>query len=312
MHRISLTQLKELVVSRSGASCVGVAQIAPVADEAIAIYEQWLADGCHADMAYLEKYADVRANPALLLEGARSLIIAAFSFANPDTMRLLREKGVPLVAEYALGQDYHDEIKRRLHAAASCLTEKWGGKTRVCVDTAPLRERYWARKAGLGFIGTNNYLIIPGKGMHFVLGTILWTGETEDGIDEPLPGDCGHCGRCVDSCPARALSPDGRLDARRCLSYLTIEDRKDTTPDIPAGIRLFGCDTCRRVCPHEPLNPETTAIEAFQPDVRSIGLTAEEWLGMTPERFADLFGKSALRRAGLSKLQSTLKAIKRP
>lgn len=273
--------------------------------EAAALYDTWIADGCHGDMAYMERYGEVRADPVLLLDGARTIFMSAFSYANPDAVRDMESRHVPLISEYALGDDYHTEVRERLSAAAQAITERYGGVTRVCVDTAPLRERYWARQAGLGFIGVNNYLIIPGMGLHFVLGAILWTGEA-DVYDTPCTGSCGACGRCVDACPTGAISSDGRLDARKCLSYLTIESREPLPDGVSVGQRLFGCDTCRRACPHEPANPQTTDIAAFRarPDV--MALSRRDWLSMTPEKFSLIFRNSAVKRAKLPKLLATL------
>ncbi|MDE7389160.1 MAG: DUF1730 domain-containing protein, partial [Muribaculaceae bacterium] len=199
-----------------GAVACGVAEAAPVSPEAIEIYSRWIADGRHADMDYMTRYPDVRSDPRLLLEGARSLIVCAFSYFTDEPF------GLP-VALYARGRDYHEVVRERLSALASRLTETYGGTTRVCVDTAPLRERHWAIRAGIGIQGLNNQIIVPGAGSYVFLGTILWTQPLEP--TPPLSAaHCGRCGRCVEACPAKALSADGSaLDARRCLSYLTIE-----------------------------------------------------------------------------------------
>lgn len=301
-------RLKQLVTERSGATAAGVARVGPVGREAAELRRRWLADGRHGAMAYLERYDDVWNDPALLLEGAKTVIMAAFSFANPDAVRAMRRSGAPLVAEYALGRDYHSEIRERLGAAARALSDEYGGRTRVCVDTAPLRERYWATRAGLGFTGVNNYLIIPGKGAHFVLGAVLWTGRAAD-YDAPNDGHCSRCMKCVRACPGQALSDDGRLDARKCLSYLTIESREPLPDGVDPRGGLFGCDICRRVCPHEPLQPMTTDVEAFRARPEVVDLRFEDWLSMTPERFSRIFKDSAVKRARLPKLLDTLSKI---
>lgn len=307
---LNCQDLIQLIKDCSGADAVGVTRISPVSPEARRLYKSWLAEGRHGDMSYLERYQDVRDNPALLLEGARTIAVAAFSFANPEAVETMHRSGNPLISEYALGRDYHKEIRKRLKSAAHQLTTRYGGQTRICVDTAPLRERYWAVRAGLGFIGLNNYLIIPDAGAHFVLGSLLWTGQPDDLPDADLPADCtqacGGCGKCVRACPTGALSPDGRLDARRCLSYLTIESRQPLPPDIKKGNRLFGCDTCRRVCPHQSANIPQTAIEAFHARKELLELTHRDWLNMTPEHFDTLTDGTALRRTTLAHIQSLL------
>lgn len=303
---ITRSELKELTVNLSGATAAGIACASPVNEDARRIRRDWIAAGCHAGMDYLEKYEDVRDNPALLLDGAQTIIMAAFSYANTEAVAEMERGGLPLIAEYALGADYHTEVRRRLEAVAEHLKSVYGGHTRVCVDTAPLRERYWAVQAGLGFVGINNYLIIPGEGLHFVLGALLWTGTVSDGPDRPCAGDCGRCGACVRACPTGAISADGRIDARRCLSYLTIESRDPMPAGLRTGNRLFGCDTCRSACPHEPAEPPRTSIEAFVARPEVAALTKDDWMSMTPSHFKRLFRDSAIRRARLEHLRDIL------
>lgn len=309
MNRIGRQQLKNLIVSATGVSAVGVASVRPVDEEAVAMYRRWTNGGRHAEMNYLEKHDDVRRHPGLLLEGAKTIVMAAFSFANPEGVRRMEETDTPRIAEYALGLDYHEVIRRRMIGAGEVLTAEYGGMVRVCVDTAPLRERYWAQQAGIGFIGVNNYLIIPGQGAHFCLGALLWTGEPADGYDEACTSDCGRCGRCVAACPTGALQDDGSLDARKCLSYLTIESREPLPSGIAVGKRIFGCDTCRRVCPHEPVNPPQTDIVEMRALDEVLSLDRDAWENMTEQRFKEIFRHSAVRRAKLSKLKDTLSHI---
>lgn len=306
MHQPSRNTLRHLTTTLSGASFAGMAAVAPVSPQARDLYRAWIADGCHADMTYLERYGEVRDNPALLLDGARTIIMAAFSYANPGVTDTMRASGRPVIAEYALGGDYHKELRKRFKPVAEAITREYGGDTRICIDTAPLRERYWAVRAGLGFIGINNYLIIPGAGAHFCLGAILWTGTPADGYDTALQRTCDRCGACVRACPGGAITPDGRLDARRCLSYLTIEHKGPIPADIDTGGRLFGCDTCRRVCRHEPANPETTPIENLRARTDNVSLTAADWRQMSADQFAIRFADSPLRRPGLSALLAHL------
>lgn len=303
---MTLPQLKALIADASGADAVGVAAARPVDDDADALFRRWIADGCHGEMSYLERYGDVRRDPRLLLDGAKTLIMTAFSYANPEAVDTMRRNKAPRIAEYALADDYHTVLRRRLGMAAEALTRAAGGTTRVCVDTAPLRERYWAWQAGIGFLGTNNYLIIPGLGAHFYLGTILWTGRPDGEYDAPCSLSCGNCNACVAACPGKAINADGRLDARRCLSYLTIESRQPVPDDIHLGGRLFGCDTCRKVCPHQPYTTQPTHIPEFVARPLVVALTRNDWQNMTPERFNNLFRNSALRRTKLSRLQEIL------
>lgn len=303
-----IDDIRHMALDVTGADAAGIIEARPVDDTAADLYRTWIADGCHADMDYLNRYHDVRNDPRLLLDGARTMVIALFSFANPEAADAIRRAGNPYIAEYALGDDYHEVLRHRMSQFGVTLTDRYGGSFRVMVDTAPLRERYWATRAGLGVIGLNNYLIVPNRGAHFFIATLLWTGNAVGKHDTPLAGDCGRCGRCVLACPVGAISPDGRIDARRCLSYLTIESR-DPLPDgmTSHGI-IFGCDTCRAVCPHEN-TAESTSIAEFAPRKDILALDRDAWQNMTHDSFCKIFRHSAVRRAKLDKLKDTLRKL---
>lgn len=248
-------------------------------------------------MEYLNRYHDVRRSPGLLLPGARSIIAAAFPYYTDEPVSLP-------IALYARGRDYHLVVRERLTDVAAMLP----GASRVCVDTAPLRERYWAARLGLGFIGRNNQLIIPGRGSYFFLGFIITEAEipASSSLQAPPADGCGDCRRCVDSCPGRCLSADGRaLDARTCLSYLTIEHRGPLPGRIPV---LYGCDVCQRVCPHNA-EPRVTSIADFHPSPELASLTARQVADMTPEQFSAFFRHSAIKRTKISGLQRNLSAL---
>lgn len=275
-----------------GAFRCGFAAVEPVDDEAVERYRRWLAERKHGEMAYLEKYDDIRRDPSLLLEGVRTLVSCAFNYTT--------DVHHPHIADYALGRDYHEVVRERLDAFAGWLRRTYGGETRVCVDTAPLRERYWAVKAGLGYLGLNNYLIIPEAGASFFLGEVLWTGTIAP--DEPCRLSCRGCGACVSACPAGALGGDGIIDARRCLSYLTIEHRGELPADTPLGEHLYGCDVCREVCP-ECKGAPVSDIEDFRPSSALMLLDRERIGRLTPDDFTSLFRHSAIRRTKLSGLR---------
>lgn len=251
-------------------------------------------------MAYLERWDDVRRDPRLLLEGARTLIVCAFPYYN---------KAECLFSKYAVGRDYHEVVRERLGHVAAAVTAGAGAACRVCVDTAPLRERYWAVRAGLGFIGLNNQLIIPGLGSYFFLGTIVTTLGVVKAPPLPRAASCLGCGRCVEACPGRALDGHGGLDARRCLSYLTIERRGELPPGaLERASTVYGCDVCQRVCPHNA-DAVPTPIADFGPcpEVEALGL--DDIIEMTPSRFRHLFAHSAVRRAGLGLLRRNALAM---
>jgi len=321
-----------------GAYACGVVRAMPVTAEAVARYEEWLADGNAGNMDYLGRYGEVRRDPRLLLdgEGARTLIVTLFAYQD----NVHPAEGVPYIAHYALGQDYHDVLRRRLKTVIGQLRPRFGGKWRVCVDSAPLMERYWAARAGLGVIGDNGCLIVPGVGANFFIATIVTTAQMP--TDDPVEGTshCLGCGRCVRACPTGALRGDGSVDARRCISYLTIESHDDIPANIPTGNTLYGCDVCRRACPlaccktdigqgrqlehsehsensesseHSAVSTsgkfaETmTVLPEFTPDSRLLSMTVADWRALDDEGYAALIAHSAMRRVSLDKLRSTLR-----
>lgn len=302
--RLNIETLRRIALENTDADAVGIVDAEPVDAEAVEMYRQWVADGCNATMDYLDRYHEVRNDPRLLLDGAKTLIICLFSYANPDAVAAMSLQGLPRVAEYALGDDYHDVLRKKLKTLGKELTARYGGAFRVVIDTAPFRERYWAARAGLGWIGLNNQLIVPGRGAHFFISTLLWTGNPDGQRDTALSGDCGRCGRCIQECPMAAITPDGRIDARRCLSYLTIEDRRPLPDGFTTAGCLYGCDTCRTVCPHEkPDHPSPTFASRPSPLAT---MTADDWASMTDDDFRVRFRHSAMRRAGLPKIKDTL------
>lgn len=284
-------------------SAIGFARAEAVSDDAIRKYNEWIDKGKHGTMGYLERYCDVRNDPRLLLPAAQTIIVAAFNYLPPTMQR----PDVPQFARYAYGCDYHEVVRQRLDRLASFIKENWGGDTRICVDTAPLRERYWAVKAGIGFIGRNSQLIIPGKGSYFFLGTILTDLEIE--ADTPCTDTCLDCRACINACPTKAIDGSRAIDASRCLSYLTIEYRGEQLPnDINPGNRIYGCDTCQTACPHNR-NAKPTSIQEFHPSPRFLALDRPAIAMMTQEEFSTTFRHSAIKRAKLSGLIRNLQHL---
>lgn len=286
---------------RLGFIDIRAARVEPVDHASAAMFEQWIADQRHGSMDYLARYADVRRNPALLLEGARTILVAAINYyrhPSPDD---------PAIALYASGDDYHTVVRERLESLAETIRQRFGGETRVCVDTAPLRERYWSAQSGLGFIGLNNQLIIPGAGSYFFLGEILSTVEFE--ADQPLNRTCCRCRKCIAACPGGALKPDGSIDARKCLSYLTIEHRGALPEGTNLKGHLYGCDVCQQVCPHNADARHTDEpCFALRDSYRKLSLRyiAEQ---MTQEEFSTTFRGSAIKRTKFEGLQRNAKSI---
>ena len=280
----------------AGAAACGIAAVEPVDDRARDIYDRWVTSGFCASMEFCRRYADIRDNPAMLLDGARTMICCAFNYHSGVTSCLLPGK----VASYALAYDYHIVVKQRLQQLADMITSTYGGETRVCVDTAPLRERYWAARCGVGFIGINNQLIVPGVGSYVFLGEVLWTGQASP--TPPLPKQtCDNCMACVSACPGHALASDGSCDARQCISYLTIEHRGEFPPDLRLDGWIYGCDACQRVCPH---NREiaVTSIPEFNLTHPIALLSADDLATFSSSRFRKLSATSAMSRITLAQL----------
>lgn len=232
-------EVRRILLS-SGAEAVGFAVAEPVDACAADIYNRFIALGRHGSMAWMERYCGLRDDPRKLLEGARTVISCAFA------MPCITERSP--FASYALPErDYHDVLRERLNDATAQITALFGGATRVCVDSAPIRERFWAQKAGIGFVADNNSLYIPGKGSFLFLAEILWTRPVEP--DTPSADECLHCGACKMACPTKALQHDGSCDASECLGFITVEYRGEHI-DLPAGAKTaVGCDICQHVCP---------------------------------------------------------------
>lgn len=224
-----------------GFAAAGVAESGPA--ETLGRFDAWLAAGCGAGMEYLTRHRDLRADPGLLAPGTRSIIAVAARYPrHPDP-----GSGF---SSYAWGRDYHDVMRERLRMLAHWIRERIPtGTARICVDSAPLLEREWALRAGIGWRGRQGQVVNREAGCCIVLGFLLVDARLEP--TPPVANRCGTCRRCLDACPTGALQPDGTVDARRCISYWTIEHR-GPLPEKgapPLGPSLFGCDRCTAVCP---------------------------------------------------------------
>lgn len=287
-----------------GACAVGTAVAGPVEQRVADNFESWLASGHNGGMGYMSNWREIRMDPRLLLEGARSVICTAFAYPSSSGP----------IASYALGEDYHVVLRKVLEYAVERMRAVYGGEYRICVDSAPILERYWAEKCGVGFRGCNGLIIVPGIGSRVFLAEIVTTLSLP--ATPPLEYSCcADCRRCQQSCPAGALQADGTVDARRCLSYLTIEHRGEwdetgaAAMATPAGrATLYGCDICQRVCPRNS-DAEASGLSAekirpeFEPRSEVTALTAQMVAEMTQEEFSWIFRGSPIKRAKLAGLR---------
>jgi epoxyqueuosine reductase len=278
----------------------------------------WLAAGMHADMAWMERTSDKRSDPGLVQAGAKSVIILGVNYRSGEAEEGRRMAGTgPRWARYALNEDYHDTIKPALAAAGRVLEEELGATEtdyRYYVDTGPVLERGWAARSGLGFRGKNAMLISRTHGNWLFLASIVTRVEIEP--DEPLrPGEvraggeepagllCGKCTRCLDACPTQAFSEPGVVDARRCISYQTIENKGIIPRGLRDGIgtRIYGCDVCLEVCPWNRFAQEgRRMLLSARGDIAELALA--EILALTPARFAEIFRRTAIKRLKLTGL----------
>ena len=290
---------------RLGFSACGLSEAAPVSEERAETIRQWLARGCHADMDYLERNLDKRLDPRLLVEGARSVVSLAVNYYTADS---LSPQGYGF-ARYALGRDYHDVVKQMLRQLMQALGLEEPADGRPFVDTAPIDERYWAMQAGLGWQGRSGQLIVPHAGTYFFLGELVLTVPA-DRYDAPIASRCGSCRRCVDACPAHALPGDGTVDARRCLSYLTIENRGDLPPGTGEKMHgcVYGCDRCSEACPWNRF-ARPTSIEAFRTSPALRAMTAEQWRNLSVDDYRRFFKGSAVKRAKYDGLVRNIAAV---
>ncbi|WP_206028551.1 tRNA epoxyqueuosine(34) reductase QueG [Thalassoroseus pseudoceratinae] len=286
--------------NRLGFGLVGIAPA--VTPTGFSRLTEWIAAGLAGEMSYIERRRDAYSHPKYVLDGVRSVIMLGMHYRTEDPTS--SETGTARVSRYAWGtEDYHNVVKRRLrelanfiHAGAPDCT------TRVVVDTAPLLERDFARLAGLGWFGKNTMLINKHAGSFFFLGALL----TDLELDSDAPHESTHCGtctRCLDACPTDAFPEPGVLDAKRCISYLTIELRGPIPRHLRPGLRnwVFGCDVCQDVCPWNRKAPRSDE-PSFQPNSTVTPADAAEWLTLDDEAFRQRFRKTPLarpKRAGL-------------
>lgn len=296
-----------------GFSACGISKAEPVAEPYADAFREWIAAKHNAGMAYMENWVDLRLDPALLMEGCRSVISLAMNYFPSKKLRPDQYQ----FSYYAYGKDYHDVMKCRMRALQeriSQLAEEMlhmdssALHFRLCCDTAPILDRYWAWRSGLGWIGKNTNLIIPRAGSFFFLGEILVDLDLE--CDSPMEPRCGKCTACLDACPAKALKSPYVLDANLCLSYLTIENRGAIPRDMSAclGNCIYGCDRCQQACPHNRM-AEPTKVEELQPTERFLSMSKDAWLSLTQEEYREIFKGSAVKRAKYEGLMRNINVV---
>jgi epoxyqueuosine reductase len=285
----------------------GIAKAGFLEDEAPRL-ENWLNKGFHGEMQYMENHFDKRLDPRLLIDGAKSVISLGLNYYT-DAQQL--DPDAPVISKYAYGSDYHDVIKGKLKLLLQLINQNIGEVSgRGFVDSAPVLDRAWAKKAGLGWIGKNANLISKKTGSFFFLAELIVDLELEYDV-EPTADHCGTCTRCIDACPTEAIIGPSIVDGSKCISYLTIELKNE----IPTAFKdkldgwMFGCDICQDVCPWNRFSV-IHSQPAFEPHPDLLGMTKNDWNEITEDVFQKVFKGSAVKRTKFSGLTRNINFLK--
>ena len=300
------TKLIKQLASEFGFNFCGIAQATKLDDDARRL-ELWLNKGMHGNMQYMERYFDLRIDPRQLVPGAKSVITLLLNYFPKDK----QDAGALKISKYAFGKDYHEVIREKLNKLIESIKINIGEiHGRGFVDSAPVLERTWAQRSGLGWVGKNGNLINKENGSFFFIATLITDLDLEP--DEPFAKDyCGTCTRCIDACPTDAILPGKIVDGSKCISYFTIELKNMLIPTEMKGKFenwAFGCDICQDVCPWNRFSKPTNEIE-FTPLPGILNISTKEWEAMTEEKFKSIFRHSALNRSKLKGIQRNLKFL---
>ena len=270
--------------------------------------ENWLKKNMHGEMQYMENHFDKRLDPRLLVDGAKSVISLALNYYTPNEQ--VDPLG-PKISKYAYGNDYHHVIKDKLKLLLEAISENIGEVNgRGFVDSAPVLDKAWAKKAGLGWIGKNGNLLNKKAGSFFFLAELIVDLELEYDI-EPTADHCGTCTNCIDACPTDAIVAPYIVDGSRCISYLTIELKNEIPTEFKGKMDnwMFGCDICQDVCPWNKFSVLHNE-PAFQPHPELLGLKSADWQDITEDIFKKVFKNSAVKRTKFSGLQRNISFLR--
>ena len=302
---MNYSQLIKQKAEKFGFQSCGISKAEFLEEEAPRL-EAWLNKGYHGEMKYMENHFDKRLNPTLLVDGAKSVISLSYNYFPITAIETLDNFKI---SKYAYGEDYHEVIKDILKEMVAELQEEIGEfGFRVFVDSAPVLEKAWARKSGLGWVGKNANLITKKHGSFYFLAEIICDLELE--YDLAVTDHCGSCRACIDACPTQAIVSDRIVDGSKCISYATIE-LKNEIPDYFNGKMddwMFGCDVCQDVCPWNRFSAPTLQ-EKFAPNFQKLNFRKNEWKELTQELFSEIFKKSAVKRTKFSGLMRNINLL---
>lgn len=269
--------------------------------------ETWLKNDFHGKMSYMENHFDKRLDPRLLVDNAKSVVSLLLNYYPEESIQPI---DAPKISKYAYGKDYHDVIKSKLQELFEFIHEEIGEVGgRVFVDSAPVMDKAWAKKSGLGWIGKNTNLIHPKNGSFFFIAEMILDIDLVP--DGPMKDYCGTCTRCIDACPTDAIVQPYIVDGSRCISYLTIELKDEIIPSEFKGKMdnwMFGCDICQDVCPWNRFS-KPTKEQAFNPHEALLKMNKKDWQDLTEEVFQELFRKSAVKRTKFKGLKRNIEFL---
>ncbi len=296
MVQTDVFNIIRLKAQECGFSEIGISRAIETDQRYQVHFDKWLEDKNQAYMSFLERNKEKRFDPRKLHEGTKTIISLLYPYEKALQVENCK------IASYAQGEDYHIRLRKKIKPLLDLIFElKPEHKPRFFVDSAPVADRYWALKSGLGFIGKNGFLIHLKNGSRFFIGHIFTALEFETYNEKSLERACGNCTKCIDACPTNAISLDSGLNANRCISYHTIESKDDIPEEIAKKNRgwIFGCDICQDVCPYNQKKYLTSDIH----ETWTKTPTGEEWLSMSEEEFNTRFKDTPLIRAGLEKIK---------
>lgn len=276
-------------------------------EEEAPLLEKWLKQGLHGQMGYMENHFDKRLDPTKLVEGAKSVISLSLNYF---TDKKQEDPEAPKISQYAYGKDYHLVIKEKLFQLLNFIREITGEiNGRAFVDSAPIMDKAWAKKSGIGWIGKNTNLLNKKSGSFFFLAELVIDLELE--YDTVVSDHCGTCTRCIDACPTHALYEPYKIDASRCISYFTIELKEQIPSEQKGKFEnwMFGCDICQDVCPWNSFSRQHQE-NAFEPHSALLRMKKKEWEEITEETFGKLFKDSAVKRTKFSGLKRNIDFLK--
>ena len=304
MSKNKITEIIKKKAVELGFSSCGISQARFLKEEEKK-FEDWLNHGYHGSMDYLNKNFDKRLDPRKLVDGSKSVISLTYNYYPPK--KLVRKNNF-IISKYAYGKDYHKILKKKLRKLFFFMKENIGNiEGRVFVDSAPVHERAWAKLSGLGWIGKNSLLINKKMGSYFFIAEIISDLDLE--YDSPVSDMCGKCTRCIDACPTDAITKAQVIDAQKCISYLTIENKKKIPKELQKNMNgyIFGCDICQEVCPWNRFSKPHNE-ESFLPNKEIKKYRKKDWIELTEETFNIIFKGSAIKRTKYKGLKRNIKA----